>query len=306
MDNQLDSINKIIKENQQILPNLLLVGAAKSGTTLLANCLGQHPEIYMSPVKEPHYFIPNLAVDSFEEYISLFKNKNSESAKIRAEASAGYIYSEDAAFAIKETFPDTKIMMILRNPIDMAFSLWAFKRRRGDETDSFETAVATQDQRLSPEFLATHKGWPYGYLYVERAKYYHQVKRYIDLFGRDQVKVIIFEEFLQDTTKSFNEIFNFLEISPDFQPTVRRVNAGGSMRFKPIEQLIQKDFPVIKNIFPLVWRDKIRTFLRDFNVKTEEKPAISAQMRQKLTDMLYEDVKSLESLLDKKLWNSLM
>ena len=295
-------MKQMLEENRQILPNLLLVGAAKSGSSLLANCLGQHPEIYMSPVKEPFYFVPNCGVDSFEEYISLFKN--SESAKIRAEASTGYLYSENAALAIKKTLPNTKIMIILRNPIDMAFSFWAFNSRRGNETDSFETAITTQKQRFSQEFMKTCVGWPYSYLYIERAKYYQQVKRYIDLFGRDRVNVIIFEEFLQDPTKSFSEIFNFLEVDQNFKPTIKRVNSGGVMRFKQIEQLLQKDFPVIKNIFPLVWRDKIRIFLRDLNVKTGEKPVLSAKMRHQLTAVFDEDVKSLESLLGRELWSS--
>lgn len=292
----------MLEEGQQALPNLLLVGAAKSGSSLLAYCLGQHPEIYISPVKEPYYFVPNFGVDFFQEYISLFKN--SQSAKIRAEASTGYLYSKDAALAIKKTLPDSKIMIILRNPVDMAFSFWAFMSRRGNETDSFQTAIVNQNQRFSQEYMKTRAGWPYNYLYVERAKYYQQVKRYLDLFGRDRVKVIIFEEFLQDTTQSFSEIFDFLGVSSDFQPTIKRVNSGGVMRFKLIEQLLQKEFPVIKNIFPLVWRNQMRVFLRDFNVKTGEKPVLSAQMRHQLTNIFYEDVKSLESLLGRQLWDS--
>lgn len=297
---KLNSIDIIIQNKQRLLPNLLIVGAAKSGSTLLADCLGQHPEIYMSPVKEPHYFVPNLAVDSLEEYCSLFNNATQE--KIRAEASTGYLYSEDAAKAIKKNLPNTKIIMILRNPVEMAFSYWAFMSRRGNETESFETAIATQDQRWSEEFMASRVGWPYSYLYIERAKYYHQVKRYLDLFGRDQVKVLIFEEFLQAPQKSFIEIFNFLEVTSSFKPQIKQVNPGGVIRSKQIEWIIQQEFPLIKNIIPLVWRDKIRTFMRDVNVKTGEKPVLSPEMRQKLTKMFSEDVNLLESLLGRKLW----
>lgn len=298
---QVDPVNTIYIEKQHLLPNLLLVGAAKSGSTLLAECLAQHPEIYMSSVKEPHYFVPNLAVSSLDEYCSLFKN--AESKKIRAEASTGYLYSEAAAKAIKEALPDPKIMIILRNPVEMAFSYWAFMSRRGNETETFETAIATQEQRWSKEYMESRVGWPYSYLYIERAKYYHQVKRYFDLFGRDRVKVLIFEEFLQDPESAFQEIFEFLEIETSFQPQIKQVNTGGTLRYKQVEWLIQQEFPVMKNLIPLVWRDKIRTFMRDINVKTDEKPVLSPEMRRKLTAIFTEDVRCLEALLGRKLWD---
>lgn len=280
-------------------PNFFIVGACRSGTTSLANYLGQHPGVYISPVKEPGYFLANYALDDYDEYISLFKKAGS--AQAIGEASTGYLFEQGAARAIHERFPDAKIIMMLRNPVDMAFSLWVYMVVNGSESKSFEDSITPEEReyRSGEQFKKTCASWSWyaSYLYIERALYFNQVKRYIDTFGQDQVRIYIFENFIRAPIKICQDIFGFLEVDRHFVPQCKILNESGEFRFPVIRKLRNGFYPILKALLPLGFRTKL-TILMQPVMATKEKRASMNPATRKASEALWgDDIVKLESLL---------
>lgn len=278
-----------------IRPNFFIVGAPRCGTTSLADNMSQHPDVFIPSVKEPFYFVEGVRYNDFGEYMALFNDAGD--AKAVGEASTGYIFDEGAPAAIRENFPDAKIIIILRDPVEMSFSHWRFVSMTGDEKLSFEDAVSENERayRKTDEFK--RKVYWYGnFLHLERALYHGQVKRYFDTFGRGQVKVFIFEEFIKDQTKAYAGIFEFLGIDRGFLPDFKVSNEGGEARFGILKAMQGRDYPLLKKLVPTTYRVSIRKSLRRFNTKPG-KVEMEPSTRAMLEDFFREDIKKLEALL---------
>lgn len=208
-------------------PNFFIVGAAKAGTTSFAEYLSQHSQVYMSPVKEPHYFsseidgarlrqniepekyfsiqpLPKrhaLYVRRPEHYQQLFAA--AAQAKVRGEASPSYLYSEVAPRRIAEEIEDPRFLILLRNPIERAYS--HFRMHYGNDTDDFVKAVAR-------DFHSPNKGWGISTLYVELGRYVPQLKRYLERFPRNRIKICFYDDFSVDLRRSLLEVLSFLEV----------------------------------------------------------------------------------------------
>lgn len=207
------------------VPDLFIVGAAKSGTTSLYFWLKGHPEIYMSAVKEPNYFAPDLAMadrhtlrhpDDLDEYLGLFAA--ADDAKRAGEASVRYLYSQVAPSAIAELQPDARIVVALRNPVEMAFSLYLHRRAHASEPlPTFAEAVdADADRQAGRRIPAS--GNPHLATYLDRAAYGEQLPRWLDQFGPDRVHVIIFEDLVADPATCFRRLLEFAEVDPAYRP----------------------------------------------------------------------------------------
>lgn len=183
-----------------MLPNFLIVGAAKSGTTSLYNYCTQHPEIFMSPVKEPYFFSfinikPNFKgpydqktnekeiICDIKEYERLFENVNNERAI--GECSNSYLYFRNTAKIIKRYIPHCKIIIILRNPVERAYSHYLQHVMLGHEDQTFEVALEKEEERKK-------NNWRWHYHYVGQGLYYCQVKRYLNQFGKDKIAIYIY------------------------------------------------------------------------------------------------------------------
>jgi hypothetical protein len=193
-------------------PNLFLVGAAKAGTTSLYDELAQHPAIYMSPMKEPHYFsrirpsperaafFPHI-VDE-DDYRALFEGVTGE--RLVGEASTSYLWDVDAAERIHDASPKASILIMLRNPVDRAYSQYWNDVREGIETRSFADALA--EERRSGAGI-----WGVTSLYIDCGRYADQIERYLDRFG-ERVLVTFFEDFVADQARTVEAILDFLEL----------------------------------------------------------------------------------------------
>jgi hypothetical protein len=276
-------------------PNFFIVGAAKSGTTSLASSLSQHPEVYFSPVKEPFYFVSDYGLTDFDEYISLFKKAGQ--ARAVGEASTGYLSDSQAPKAIYNRFPDARIIIILRDPVDMAYSLWAFMRVQGTEDLPFEEAIKQQEFRKTENFKGKCAGWYANYLYLERASYYEQVKRYLETFGSDGVRVYLFEEFIKYPDDVLGDISNFLLLDNNYKLTLEKNNEGGEIRFRFLKKLKNRKYPFLKNIFPVAIRNRVRSLVRKINVKTGQKLKIDPLLKDRLKIYFEDDINKLEKLL---------
>ncbi|MFC1812830.1 sulfotransferase domain-containing protein, partial [Thermodesulfobacteriota bacterium] len=189
-----------------MMPNFLIVGAAKSGTTSLYSYLNQHPDIFMPKWKELSFFIGDPAgpihkVKKPEFFLRVFATVANQTAV--GEASTSYLYDESAPKRIKEVLGAIKIIIVLRNPVDMAYSLYNHQvRKEGETLENFEAALEAEADRIrDPIFRKKCYGWHANYYYYHRGLYYEQVKRYLDVFGNENVIIFLFEDLADDSIR---------------------------------------------------------------------------------------------------------
>lgn len=288
------------------LVNLFMVGAAKSGTTSLANLLSSHEKVYLPEMKEPHYFLTDKGIDSYDEYIKLYSDKEQE---YFLDASTGYLFDSSSAESIHKYNPCSKIIIVLRNPIDMIASYWEYMKANGRETLTFEEAITTdvENYRMSDEFARVCEQWPYSYVYRPRAKYYEQVKKYIDFFGVNNVHVAVFEDIVRNSS-SIKDIYDFIGLACDANVKLPRDNQSGSpnkiirwIRFSP---LLNRFKLIYRKLFPLVLRVKLRNLLikNTMSTKNHQKYKVTGSLRVQLKEYYSSDVDNLKKLLpDSKL-----
>lgn len=193
-------------------PDLFIVGAPKAGTTSLYAYLREHPDVYMSSPKEPMYFSPDIPMrarrDGFMfgrdegRYLALFAGATTE--RRIGEASTHYMASHQAPGLIREFQEEARIVCILRDPVEVAYA-WHGERvfRGGEKVRRFDLALL-DDERGAP--------------YLEVGRYGSQLTRWFDLFGRERVHVIVFDDLGRDTPKEFRKLLEFLDVDPGFQP----------------------------------------------------------------------------------------
>ncbi|MEL6786501.1 MAG: sulfotransferase, partial [Cyanobacteria bacterium J06607_15] len=182
------------------LPNFLIIGAAKAGTSSLYYYLKQHPDIYMSPIKETNFLalegdelcyagpdqgINKTSITKLEDYQNLFKNVSTESAV--GEASPIYLDSQKAIKNAQKYLPGVKLIAILRNPITRAFSSYSHLMRENLETNPFRAALDQEEERINLK-------WSHLYYYKQKGFYYQYLQRYFQEFDRNNIKVYLFED----------------------------------------------------------------------------------------------------------------
>lgn len=255
-------------------PNLFIVGQPKSGTTALHQFLGQHPEIYMSSIKEPHFFCSDFHLESdraygkqrfFDfrsesSYLQLFNKTNG--AKIVGESSTNYLYSHVAAEKIHNFNPDAKIIIILREPAKYLYSLHSHYVKFTEENESdFLTALALESERQQEKETSPRVTSPSYLYYSQRIRYYQQVKRYCDRFKPEQIRIIIFEEFKSANERIYGEILNFLGVDSSFTPEYGAVNVNKEVKFQAINNLVNS--PIVKNLSKNLLSQEFNEFVRD-------------------------------------------
>jgi len=295
--------------------NLFIVGATKSGTTSLHNYLSQHPDIYMSENKEPHYFVKDEVIeykgpgDSYiqklmfvndeSDYQKLFNNNESE--RIVGESTATYLYYEEAAENIKRYNPEAKIVILLRNPIDRAYSAYMHMRRDGRENElDFITAVELENSRKE-------QGWMPIWYYKELGLYFDQVQRFLKVFGSENVKIDLYESVKLDWGAYLKDVCNFLDVDASFSFNTRSVdNISGIPRSHFLHGVLRNQnilHLVSKKLLSRSFRKIIKSKVYSFNINRSEK--INLQQRKKMVKLFRDDVEKLSSLglVDTKVWH---
>ncbi|MDP7566895.1 MAG: sulfotransferase [Flavobacteriales bacterium] len=293
------------------LPNFLIVGAAKSGTSSLHNYLNQHPEVFMPSynsdgmkVKEPRFLIKDLVkhrlhngVWTWEEYKNLFDDVKDEMAI--GESTVLYLYyHKEAIKNIKEKLGnDVKIIIMLRNPSDRAYSAFQHVSRGFKEQNSFEESLEMEDGRLERDGNLTPM-----VMYKDMGLYHDMVKSYQENFSN--VHVIIYDDFRDDTENEMKKTYQFLGISDNEDiDYVTRHNVGGK-RWKndKMKHLFMKENP-IKSVFKRIIPKGIRKGLRNnlVTASTNKVLLMKDQTRIMLNDFFREDVRKLSDLLNRDL-----
>lgn len=296
-----------------VLPNFLLVGAAKCGTTSLAAYLQQHPGIFIPEIKEPDYFcLPEYdqsvmntqSVGSWDEYLALFES--GKEFPVRGEGSTHYLFLPGCAEKIRSALgKEVKLLMVLRNPVDAMYSLWSMFVRYGWEHRSARKALlsASLDATLSPQTYIDLKS---RFLYAKRVMYYEQVQRYFDVFDRENIKILFFEELFSDLDVGFADICSFLEVSSDFRPELRVHNKGVMVRSSRLVRFFADFYP--KYLYPVTRRvlpDRFRAYAKEkvLGMNVGEKKPIDEELRGTLKQRLSPSVRELEATVGRDLSN---
>jgi hypothetical protein len=296
-------------------PNLFIVGQPRSGTTALYHFLKQHPQVFLSNRKEPEFFSKDLRSRFLphrneEHYLGLFKDCRDE--KVVGEASTNYLYSEVAAKEIYHFNPSAKIIMMIREPVDFLLSYHSFQIRSSFEDENihdFVQALESEPERKQGRIIPKRCLNPSLLYYSDRVRYSEQITRYYNVFNRDQVKIIVYDDFKKDNAKVYGEVLGFLGVSPDFEPEFKIINPSATVRFRRLKIIMDKDYLKIRRIAKLVLPEPVFSILKDAYDKTlldtRCRPSLDPLVRKQLKQRYKKEVENVSALLNRdliKLW----
>ena len=303
------------------MPNFFIIGAQKAGTTSLYHYLSQHPQVYMSPTKEPFFFDHEIDARgevvrrkfpghrqpprfrNIEEYRALFQGVQDERAI--GEATPLYIYVPEVPWRLQKYAPDARAVALLRNPADRAYSAFLHAVRIGVEplTD-FAQALRAEEGRI-------RNGWHYIFHYRNRGLYHAQLSRYFEAFGPERVGVWLYEELREDPSGVARSVFRFLGVDDAFVPdTSSKHNPAGvpygrvaRSAMKATDTMVgtlRRVLPPTSGVIPVVLGIRRAVHGRVFT----QPPPIDPEIRKKLLKGYEEDIRKLERLLqrDLSLW----
>lgn len=308
------------------VPNFFVVGAGKAGTTSLYSYLQQHPEIYLSPVKEPCYFASELraeymsrdfalhvkrqtrelprylddnrpvkpfgwVVSDWDDYLRLFQKVTCE--KAIGEATASYLWSETSAANIQARIPGARIVMILRDPAERAFSQYMHHLAEGLTRYTFREQVEKCANSSSREVSILHP-------FLEVGLYHQQVKRYLDRFPRENIRIYWYEDDWRQPARMLADLFAFLEVDPAFSPdTSRKSLEQRSPRAPAMNYLLKKSniWPSVKGLMPPALRIKLKAMA----FRSGRPMRMDPRDRQYLIEYYRKDILALSALLGRDL-----
>lgn len=293
------------------LPNFLLVGAAKSGTTALYSYLRQHPDIFMpAEAKEPMFLaeISNEQYDgpgalyaeekitSLEDYRALFNKVQDEKAIGEASVPYLYYYAKTIPNIIKTLGQDTKIIVVLRNPIERAYSNYLHHVRDGLEPLSFEQALDAENERF-------RQNWWWGYQYREGGRYLKQVEAYIHEFGKENVHIELYEDLKKNPHIVTRQIFEFLNVNADFLPNMsQKYNVSTVPKSFALQKLLMSTNPIRRLAVQLLPKEAKKLMRSTLEKANSRKPnALDELNREKLTNEFKEEIILLQDLLGRDL-----
>ena len=279
-------------------PNFFIVGAPKSGTTNISYYLNQHPQVFMPDELEPYYFARlDVPLDHYryvfrdkEKYLKLFKGKNEKAV---GESSPVYLYCPNAALDIKKHFPESKIIISLRNPIEIAqsqyFSSIFVRSQKKDFTQVINESRVLLEQN---EFHIDN--------ILEAGFYSKHISRFKEIFPENQIKIIIFEEYISNIFPTLESILKFLGIDEKIKYTESAKGAYRIPKNKISKTLLESDTfrKLSRKLIPNVTRQKIG---EKYFVNEGKKPSMLKSDRDYLKKIYEEDVRKLEEILERKL-----
>ncbi|MCP2728068.1 sulfotransferase family protein [Limnofasciculus baicalensis] len=292
------------------LPNFLIIGIQKAGTTSIYTYLKRHPQIYMSPVKETDFMsidwdkedsgmdksYNNSKINSFEKYCHLFADVTDEIAI--GEASPNYLFHyKSSAEMIERYVPHAKLIAVLRHPVERAYSDYLMNIRDGVHQGK-HTKFSDQIKFRADKSFVIRKGF-----------YYEPLKHYFDKFPRDQIKICLYDDLCKDPVKFMQDIYRFIGVDDSFIPdTSKKAQVGKVPKSNLINNLLNTKNPIRKlitsglvYIFPVEVRQKIRSSLIQINLKDKTDEALSPEDHQELINLYREDILKVQELIQRDL-----
>jgi hypothetical protein len=290
-------------------PTFFLVGAMKAGTTSLHRYLAQHPDVFMSPVKEPSYFafsgidltrVPNRITERAREvldrtaYEELFAA--GEHAPARGESSSLYLYVQRVPARIRACVPDARLVAVLREPVARAYSHYLAMVRDGHEKLPFAAALRAEDERVAA-------GWEELWHYRRIGRYDECVDRYLGNFPREQLLLLLYDDLVADPVAVTQRIFRFLGVDDTFRPDVAtRANVGGLPAVPSLYRFLSWRHPLkesFKRFIPERLRRPPVVLLRRLLLRPP--PPLPPQVGRELTREYRASVLRLQELLGRDL-----
>lgn len=292
------------------LPDFVIIGAARCGTTSLHAYLREHPQVFMSSEKETDYFslgdlppdeVPALAAPwrakTRAEYEDFFRDAGD--ARAVGEASPTYLFYPRSAERLRQAIPDAKLICVLRDPVERAYSHFALARKMGFETETdFEAAVAREDERWR-----TDRSMRFTYT---RASFYHDgLAEFLARFPRERILVLRFEDLSTDTAGTMRRIHAFVGVDPDF---VADVAVRHNRSMLPKSGLVREAFGRLFRVRRFLQRNLPPRLVTQLgNLIMRPPPGLAKDVRARLVPRFVDDVRRLETLLDLDLaaWRSI-
>jgi len=294
---------------QRALPNFLVIGAAKSGTTSLYEYLRQHPQVYMSPRKETHFLIyeckmPRACdvgpdpVKTWDEYHAQFAGVTNEIAI--GEASPGYLCDPDVPRQVERLLPGARVIAILRNPVDRAYSSFTKAIALGEEPlRSFGDAIPL-------EAVHEEDPWEGGRRYLRQGLYHQQLSRYFETLDPARIKVVLFDDLERDAVSVMREIYAFLGVDAGFRPNVeQRHNQTVMPRSRRLDLILRRPSGLrrmLRAMLPAAIWEKARARVeRIKSWNTGSVPEMTPAVRRQLIEFYREDIQKLGILIGRDL-----
>lgn len=298
-------------------PEFFIVGAPRSGTTALHSYLAGHPQIFMNEVKrEVYYFGSDLHYhkwprpETIQQYLRLFVRAPS-GARI-GERSATYFHSRNAASEIREFNPSAKIIIMLRDPVDMMYSLHGLLLFIGFETlTDFEAALCAEKERKLGHGLPNRPHIREPLFYRDVAKLTEHVSRYLDVFGREKVHLIIFDDFVKDTAWVYHETLRFLNLDPDCRTSFPRVNENFVARSEFLNSFTRRPPALVRTVAEGLLGRKVVSrcaeIVSGWNAVRRPRAPLHPELNKRLRTEFRPEMERLSALLGRDLsfWNDL-
>jgi len=278
--------------------DFFIVGAPKAGTTSLYHYLDEHPEIEMSSKKEPDYFSDKPIqeqgmyygknrINTLDKYESLFAQKE---GVIYGEGSVSYLFYENVAEDIKKYNPNAKIIIMLRNPVDRAFSHYLMDYRLGLVSNSFEEIINKKSKYKSAHLFYQQ--------YIEVSEYAKQIQRYCNVFSTDNLLLIDYEDFKGDVVGTVDLVYNFLKVSTEF---VADVNTKHNTFTMPKNKGIRfiYSFVFLRKTLTFIFPKSLVKNIKGLLFKADKKPKLLEETRNQLKQFFSDDVRELGGVLGK-------
>lgn len=295
-------------------PDFFLVGAPKCGTTAMAQYLAARPDIFMAR-KEMHFFGSDLHFRrqfyrrNLEQYLAEFEGWKDQARG--GEASVWYLFSKRAAAEIKEFNPNARIVIMLRDPVEMLHSMYYTFRWDGNEhLPTFEEALAASEDRRAGKRIKRQAYFLQGLVYGEIARFAEQVRRYFNSFGRERVHVVVYDDLAVDINAVYRHTLDFLEVNSTrvenyFDPiNSNKFVKSSAMRTIMSEPLLRSATLAIRPLLPRFIfgaLQKVDEKLRKMNSRDGQRPPLAPELRQRLQREYAPEVDRLSELLGRDL-----
>jgi Sulfotransferase domain len=290
------------------IPDFFIVGAPKCGTTSLCSYLAQHPDIFMPKLKEVQFFCSDLPVPPMvpneQAYLSLFSDAINE--KRVGEASVWNLYSAKAAQAIHFFSPESSIIIMLRHPVDMLYALHSQRIYNGVESvTDFEQALNGAVHASMMTNVLTIPDPFAGPFCLDVGKYTQHVARYLDVFGADRVKIILYDDFVKNPSDVYVDVLRFLGVDPDFMPRFEIVNANRHVRNVLLQRMVRTPSAplraVVRALLPRPLRQRAVEGIARLNSREAPRAQMPDDLRRTLSQQLAPDVMDLSRLIGRDL-----